>query len=337
MDRRYHSKDDRTKLYRKLGILAIALIVIGVLAGLLYKLMDDQQAFAEDELDSGDAINVVEIGGEKYRPKTRIKTYLFMGVDAVGKAEAQEEYNGTGQCDVLEVVVVDQNANTYAVLPINRDTITAVKSLEIDGTYIASSDVQIALAHANGDGMEISCENTVDAVSNYLYGQKIDGYLALNMDAIPVINHMAGGVTITIEDDFSESDPTMKMGETITLTDEQAMHYVHDRMNVADGTNENRMKRQSVYREEVEKIYRKKASQNEKFVLDVYDALRDYMVTSLTKKDCSKLAKAMMKNESLGELTIEGEVSTDYLGYKQFIPDKDSLEEVIIQLFYDKV
>lgn len=336
MKKQYNSGKEKKGL-KKAVLILVSLVVIGIAGAALYRMIDERQTFTQEDFAEGDAINAVEIGGEKYKPKTRIKTYLFMGIDAVGEAKASEGYDGTGQCDVLELIVIDQNADTYAILPINRDTITSVKSLEDDGTYIASSDVQIALAHANGDGMEISCENTVDAVSDYLYGQKIDGYAALNMDAIEVINHMAGGVTVTIEDDFSESDPTLKAGETVTLSDEQAFHYVHDRMNVADGTNENRMKRQSTYMDETEKIYRQKFSEDETFVLDVYDSLQEYMVTNLTKKDCSKLAKAMMKNESLGKLQISGENSIDYLGYNQFVPDKDSLEEVVIQLFYDKV
>lgn len=69
-------------------------------------------------------------------------------------------------------------------------------------------------------------------MSNFLDGQRIDGYAAVNMGAIGTINHLAGGVTVTIEDDFSKVDKTMKMGETITLTDEQAVHYVHDRYDV---------------------------------------------------------------------------------------------------------
>lgn len=44
--------------------------------------------------------------------------------------------------------------------------------------------------------MEQSCENTVDAVSNMLYGIQIEGYLCLNMDSIKVLNHLAGGVLL---------------------------------------------------------------------------------------------------------------------------------------------
>ena len=74
----------------------------------------------------------------------------------------------------------------YHKLPINRDTITDVRSLDDDGSYLATTKTQIALAHANGDGMELSCENTVDAVSNMLYGIRIEGYISLNMDSIKI-------------------------------------------------------------------------------------------------------------------------------------------------------
>ena len=64
---------------------------------------------------------------------------------------------------------------------------------------LPTTKTQIALAHANGDGMELSCENTVDAVSNMLYGIRIEGYISLNMDSIKILNHLAGGVPVTIE------------------------------------------------------------------------------------------------------------------------------------------
>jgi anionic cell wall polymer biosynthesis LytR-Cps2A-Psr (LCP) family protein len=147
---------------------------------------------------------------------------------------------------------------------------------------------------------------------------------------------MVGGVTVTIEDDFSAEDETLKMGETITLNDEQAVHFVRGRMSVGDGTNENRMHRQKVYLEALQPLLMEKA-ESEKFVLNLYDALQDYMVTTLTGKDCSKMAKAVLKNESLGTLQIEGENSIDEYGFVQFIPDQDSLADVVIQLFYERL
>ena len=58
------------------------------------------------------------------------------------------------------------------------------------------------------------------------------------MDEIAQLNHVIGGATVTIEDDFSQIDPTLVKGETITLSDEQAYSFLHARLNVGDEENE---------------------------------------------------------------------------------------------------
>lgn len=329
-------KKKKKRVMRRAAILLVFLACITAASSWAYRAVDQKDIYQASDFQDSDMPDTVEINGIKCRPKTRLKTYLFMGIDTESTDGSEAEQSAAGQCDVLRLVVIDQNEDTYAVLPINRDTITEVKSLEDDGTYIATSEVQIALAHANGDGGTVSCENTVDAVSNLLYGQYIDGYAALSMDAISVLNHLAGGVTVTIEDDFSKVDPSMKTGETITLTDEQAVYYVRGRMNVGDGTNESRMRRQEQYLNALSEIFRKKFAEDESYVQEVYNALEDYMVTTLSGNDCSRLAKAMMENEPLGTLEIEGAISEDYLGYSQFIPDEDSLADTVIRLFYNR-
>lgn len=55
------------------------------------------------------------------------------------------ESDGTGQSDVLELLVIDTKKNTYHKLPINRDTITDVKSLDDDGSYLATTKTQSLL------------------------------------------------------------------------------------------------------------------------------------------------------------------------------------------------
>lgn len=230
---------DKGKVLRKLLPLFIAVVVIAAAAGIASRTIDNQEVKTDETqqaaVEPQPQEEIVEINGVRCTPKKNIKTYLFMGLDAQGEAEASEEYDGTGQCDTLQLLVIDETNNTYTRLPINRDTMTDVNSLDDDGTYLATTYMQISLAHATGDGMEMSCENTADAVSGLLYDQPIDGYASLNMDSIEVLNHLVGGVTVTIEDDFSKEDPTLRMGETVTLTDEQAMHYVRGRMNVGDG------------------------------------------------------------------------------------------------------
>ena len=48
-------------------------------------------------------------------------------------------------------------------------------------------------------------------------GEFIDFYVAMNMDGISELNDLAGGVTVTLEDDFSSIDPAMTKGTTLPL------------------------------------------------------------------------------------------------------------------------
>ncbi len=331
-------KYDKRKMVRKLIPLLLAVIIVTAAAGIISRTVDRKKINGNTENTSGvREEDIVEINGIKCVPKHNIKTYLFMGLDSRGEVQASEEYDGTGQCDTLQLLVLNQNDNTYTRLSINRDTMTEVNTLDEEGYYLGTTIMQISLAHASGDGMEKSCENTVDAVSNLLYGQKIDGYASLNMDSIEVLNHLAGGVTVTIEDDFSKTDSSLKMGETITLTDEQAMHYVHDRMDVGDGTNESRMRRQTQYLEALKPILLEKCQADNAFPLDIYDGLEPYMVTSLTRNNFINLAADLMECEEEDAPEIKGTSTVGDTGFNEFTVDEDSLAETVIQLFYDKV
>lgn len=333
------TEEEKKRLKRKALVLPAVLAAVGILSAILFVAVDNRDIFSLEQFLHPDLYNTVEIGGVRCRRRTRIKSYLFMGVDARGKVG--EYYNdveyGAGQCDVLMLVIVDQNANTYTVFPINRNIITTMNVLSEDGEKLGEKEGPICLAHSYGNGRGNSCENAVDALSRLLYDQPIDGYLALNMDCIGIINHQLGGVTVTIEDDFSDSDPSLKMGETVKLTDEQAVHFIHDRMNVGDGSNMGRMRRQQQFLDAAQPILYDKIMNDEKFFRGLYDALEDYMVTSLTGKDISKLAKAFRSNEFFEPPEIEGEVIHDEFGYSQIIADEDSVAEDVLQLFYEKV
>lgn len=337
MKKDIHSPKEKQAMFRKgvLIVLAIALVLVAV--GVASQVVDRKTIAREEEETTQWPQDMVEINGIKCTPKKNIKSYLIMGLDSRGEAEATEEYDGTGQVDTLELVVVDYTANTYTRLPINRDTMTEVQSLDTDGTYLATTKMQLSLAHACGDGMEISCENTVDAVSNLLYGQTIDGYASLNMDAIEVLNHLAGGVTVTIEDDFSKADSTLVQGETVTLTDEQAMTYVRGRMDVGDGTNEGRMRRQTQFLSALKPILMEKCQADSSFALEIYDSLIPYMVTDQSRNDFIKLTASLIESEEQERLHIEGTNAVGDTGFNEFTVDEDSLADVVIQLFYDKV
>ena len=337
MAKKYYSRSKKKKLYKK-AFMAIAAFIVICTAVIGVGHMVDSQQMNTGKKEAAATTDIVTINGVKCKPNWDIETYLFIGEDSKGVKTRKTEADGTGQSDVLELLVIDTKNNTYHKLPINRDTITDVKSLDDDGSYLATTKTQIALAHANGDGMELSCENTVDAVSNLLYGIRIDGYICLNMDSIKVLNHLAGGVPVTIEDDFSQSDTSLVKGQTVTLTDDQAMHYVHDRMNVGDGTNECRMRRQKAYIDALFPLYKEKLQKNSGFINDFYNQLSDYMVTDMSVGEMGNVANMILNSEDKGELSIKGTnaVAKDD-GFNEFTMDETSRGDVAMELFFNKV
>lgn len=337
MAKKYYSRSEKEKLYKKVFMAVTAFIVICTAVIGVGNMVDSQQ-MNTGKKEAAATTDIVTINGVKCKPNWDIETYLFIGEDDRGVKTRKTESDGTGQSDVLELLVIDTKKNTYHKLPINRDTITDVKSLDDEGSYLATTKTQIALAHANGDGMELSCENTVDAVSNLLYGIRIDGYICLNMDSIKVLNHLAGGVPVTIEDDFSQSDKSLVKGQTVTLTDDQAMHYVHDRMNVGDGTNECRMRRQKAYIDALFPLYKAKLQENSGFINDFYNQLSDYMVTDMSVGEMGNVANMIMNSEDKGELSIKGtNAIAEDDGFNEFTMDETSRGEVAMELFFNKV
>lgn len=331
---RYHSRKEKRKFYKSVGITLAVFVAACVLVMVAVGMADRKETGLQDEPKAN--LELTEIGGTLYLPKKNIETYLFMGIDDMGPVRKKEEYDGTGQCDVLILLVRDLGEGTYRTLVIDRNTMTDVKSLDTDGTYLATTRNQISLAHSDGDGLEMSCENTVDAVSNLLYGQKIDGYAAVNMGAIRTVNHLVGGITVTIEDDFSKYDPSLKMGETIVLNDEQAEHFIRGRMEVGDGTNEGRIRRQSAYLSELKPKLKTRCGEDGSFPMELYEALGEYMVTNISAKKFSKIALLVAKEKDAGELKIDGTDTIGEMEFVEFEPDPESLAEAVTTLFYKK-
>ena len=185
----------------------------------------------------------IERDGVWYAPKQGQETMLLIGLDKMDPLKQSEGYNNNTQADFLLLAVFDDIEEKVHVLHINRDSMAEIPVLGVDGQPAGSVTGQLALAYTYGSGLNDSCANTVDAVSDFLYGIEIDHYVAMTMGAIPYLNDLIGGVEVTVLDDFSGIDDSLVEGETITLKGEQALHYVRNRAELEDSTNLNRMKR----------------------------------------------------------------------------------------------
>lgn len=298
---------------------------------------DTEEDFDEELYKDSDGI--VQINGKGYTYNQKIETWLFIGTDASGQEDAEgEEYRGS-MADFLLLAVIDKTNKTYGFIQLNRDTITEVRLLQTDGTGFASADIQLCTAHWYGGNPQQSCENTVEAVSKLLGGVTINGYYSLGMEEIPTLNHAVGGVEVTVIGDFSKSDPTLKEGETVLLSDEQAYSYIHNRFDVADETNTQRMERQNQYMKALFDKVHETFKQDPKFLNSLYEQLEDRAVTNTKGRDVSRIISRMADSENKGIYQIEGEIGIgqrlgDGLDHVEFYADEESIEKVLMELYH---
>ena len=321
-------KKDKSKM------IIIVLLVIALCSGILAVMnyFDHSSNNSNSDIDEY-VLSTKEktVDGVTYQHKRKIHSYLFIGVDMSGEATGVDNYIQGGQGDVQMVLTVDDTNRTWQILQINRDAMVNVNVLGVTGKVVSSEFQQICLAHSYGNGKESSCENNVSAVKEMLDDENIDGYFALNMDAIGILNNLVGGVTVNVTSDFSKVDESLVEGTTVTLTDEQAMEFVRNRKDVDDETNLSRMARQ---REFMNGFFDAIEGKDTEFVTEAYSKLSSYMVTDIKEGTISKIFTKMQKYTEKDFVTIDGNltVEDDHWAYYQ---DQNSLDHAIVEMFYD--
>ncbi len=335
--------DDALNRQKHISHLRLRLLLIGIvcslaLAGLFLgiRYLEKRAAQPETRGDPGQRYayeDLLTLEGVTYRPR-ELCTILLMGIDRDSTAQVSGFRNG-GQADFLQLIVIDKAEKTVHRLQIDRDTMTPITVLGVLGNKSGVRTAQVSLSHGFGDGQAQSCEFTVDAVSNLLFGFPIDFYVAMNMDGISVLNDMAGGVTVTLTDDFSHLDPAMTAGTTLTLMGEQAEYYVRQRLNVGVGTNEARMARQEAYISRLTELLASRISADKEFIGQVYDQLAPYLITNMTRGRMINEVWAARDYLHTPLLRPEGVHTVGSDGFMQFSPDEEKLQQTVLMLRYE--
>ncbi len=282
--------------------------------------------------DGPSASKTITVDGVEYFPRQDITVMMLLGIDEAGPVKDSGSYNNTGEADVVSLAVFDEKAKSYTVLMLNRDTMLDIPVLGIGGKPAGTRYGQLALSHTYGSGLKDSCENTRAAVSDFLYGLEIDYYLAMNMDAIALLNDAVGGVQVSVTDDFSAIDSTIPMGE-VRLTGEQALSFIRTRQGLGDQLNLSRMKRQETYMEGFFTALNGSLDGSDSFVLETYDTLSPYLVSDCPAKTLNSFANryAEYTFEEIISPAGENRVGSEYM---EFYVDEKALQELVLQLFY---
>ena len=325
----------RRKIPRRDKIRGICAVVgvVAALAGIsvAIRCMERQRSAPQQAVhatESPVAETAADTAGYERNPNTR--AYLFLGVDKDDPVRARP--GDGGQADTQLLLVVDSAAQTWRLLPINRDTLTDVNVLGVLGDVLSTQRQQIALAHAYGDGLRKSCRNAVSAVSHLLGDCEIEGYYALNMGGISTLVDSIGGITVTIPHDYTNLDPAFVEGARLNLDGAQAYKLLRTRHGVDDQTNIARMARQNAV---LEAATQKLTSLSNDDLVVAFSTVSDYAVTDMGSAEILQLKEIMGQYQQLPSLQIEGEafIQGEYMAFE---PDAGSLQDVILQLFYTK-
>ena len=319
-------------------VVLISAIIIAFLAAtlILVGILDKNYGIFPEQMQED---KVLEYKGEDYVLKKDVETFLILGLDKMSQDTKGDSYNNNQQADFLVLMVFDNSAKTYSAIHINRDTMAEIEVLGLAGNKVGTVNSQIALAHTYGKGGSISNANTAKAVSKLLKDIKVNHYMSITLDAVPIMNDLVGGVTVEVLDDFTDVDMGLVKGETVTLTSEQALTYIRERQGTGEKTNVSRMKRQKQYIESMRDELQKCIENDSEFLSDAVLKISDYMESDCSATRLQSIGKRLKSYEFVGLKEIEGEAKTvesDDGAHIEFYPDEDKLMQMVVGLFYEK-
>ena len=219
-------KSGKRRFLLILDIVLVAALGIGIF--LFQKNIDRREREAAEQENSGQYVNrTIPYQGEDYQLKNNLDSVLLIGADTrqgFGEGQLQGKTNSK-LADVLVLLVIDKGKKTVTPVQICRETVCQVPWLTDSGQTGGTEERQIALAYSFGSGGKDSCRNTRRAVQNLLFQVPVDHFLAFDLEAIPLLNDIAGGVTVTLAEDIPDLGPAYKSGESVTLSGAEALRF----------------------------------------------------------------------------------------------------------------
>lgn len=322
-------------------LIVLACLAVGVIIIKNYKENSvlTNPAVEAPDYDSSDkwSEGIVTYNNQRYRYNNAIRTYLFMGIDKDEPVHKAEDGISGGQADALFLIVADKEHEKLSLISIHRNLMTTVKMYNREGEYAGDAELQICLQHGYGDGERLSCQRTVDCVSNLFYGIPINGYVSLNMGGIGLLNDALGGVELTVMQDLNVPDRNVVLsaGETKVLSGDEAYVYVRSRDTSQFNSASDRLARQEQYLNNMIPVMLKRI-RSASSAVSIYGAAEDYIYSNV---DYSRLAdeiSGMTYDSAQGVCQVPGEVVMGKQ-FEEFYADDEGLYQLILDVFYDKV
>ena len=320
-------------------LLALTVFIIGLM--LLGRYEKEKKVERRSEMSAGfGQLKTIEWNGQTYREKPAVTTLLIIGVDKneedASRVSSTEKYRSGGQADFLMLLAIDHTEKKIHQLQIDRDTITDVCVLGVFGNEVGTRKLQVCLSHSFGATPEDNAKYTVRAIQNLLDGIVIDGYYAFSYSAVPVINDMLGGVTVTLDYDMTSVSPQWTKGSVITLYGKEAEDFVRQRMTVGHGTNKERMDRQNEFMRNAISMMKQNISKDLGFGETLLIAMHDLATSNMTIKQLVQEMNKAFQYEIMDIDHPEGDYTLSDDGYIEFHMRESAGVDWVVKHLYTK-
>ena len=304
------------------GILILAL-VIGVL--LFQRAVDakEKKTAAQTALDREHERGVV-YNGNQYPVKSGLMSVLLIGTDRYPedeKTDSEKEKSNSDFADFLVLLVFDHNRKTLTPIHICADTLCKCSG----DSAQENTNEKIALAYSFGSRRRDGCVNICKAVEELLYGAPIDHYAAIDMEAIPLVNDLLGGVTIILQDDFPELGSEFFRGNSVTLHGREALFYIRDQKQESTDSHARRRARQQSYLDSVignisqakgvpnlfDSSVREAIAKDPKLAEAGIKGAAEYLCTDLSMSRLTDLFEKVGEYEVLPSVSLKGDYMED--------------------------
>ncbi len=196
-----------------------------------------------------------------------------------------------------------------------------------------------------GDGGRKSCGYQIEAVRKLLYEIPINGYIAVDMDVIPIVTDAVEGVDLTALGDVrnEKKEIILREGEQVHLTGELAYWYVRDRDVAKELSADERLERQKQFLTEFLDKAGEIVRQDIMMPVRIFNEIAGRAVTDITADEIVYLAATAGNYHfdadqvyTIPGESVSGEENEDS-EFDEFHVDEDGLFELILELFYEPV
>lgn len=272
-----------------------------------------------------DMSSTLKMDGKLWQYREELHSILLLGIDDADSDASH--FGGGGRADTILVMILNTTDSSIQLLEVSRDTMVEVDAYAPDRKLAYSGTMQINMQHAFSDTRQRGAELMKDKISELLYGVPIDGCLSLTMEGIPGIVDALGGITVTMDADWSEIDPSYLPGAVVAMDGAAAERFLRSRDTGSVGSNDKRMDRQGLL---MRCAFSKLRSLSAADIGKLLSENSNYIFTNI---DVNVLKNLNTYGIILENVRIPGETRAGDLHDEYYVYETE-LRNLVISLFY---